>query len=99
MRDHDVSGLADGDLGRIRRELSASLALARPGSLARAPIETQLHAVEAELAARAVLRVCSCGMATDDDARMDGHLFEHPGHNERDLSRYQDCAIVVVDRR
>jgi hypothetical protein len=27
-------------------------------------------------------------MATDDDAMMDGHLFEQPEHQERDLSRY-----------
>ena len=37
-------------------------------------------------------RVCSCGLATDDDARMDGHLFESPGCTERDLSRYRRPA-------
>ena len=32
MRDHDVSHLTDGELDRARRELAASLALARPDS-------------------------------------------------------------------
>jgi hypothetical protein len=34
------------------------------------------------------VRMCGCGLATDDDAMMDGHLFEEPGHQERDLGRY-----------
>ena len=46
-----------------------------------------MTAIDAELAARAV-RMCSCGMATDDAAMMDGHLFEEPEHQERDLGRY-----------
>ncbi len=37
-RAHDVSGMASGDLERARRELGASLALARPDSPARVPI-------------------------------------------------------------
>jgi hypothetical protein len=32
--------------------------------------------------------MCGCGLATDDAAMMDGHLFEYPGHEERDLGRY-----------
>ncbi|MGD0066765.1 MAG: hypothetical protein ABSB76_25380 [Streptosporangiaceae bacterium] len=40
------------ELERARRELRASLALARPGSPACAPIVTQLNAIEAELARR-----------------------------------------------
>jgi hypothetical protein len=61
------------------------------------PIEASLSAIDAELAERAsgTLRVCSCAFATDSDARMDGHLWNNPGHQERDLSRYQDVAIVV----
>ena len=35
------------------------------------------------------MRVCSCGFASDDDAWFAGHLWEHPGHAERDLSRYR----------
>jgi hypothetical protein len=53
MREHDVSRLTTGELERARRELAASLALARPGSPARTPIAAQLHAVDAEIAARA----------------------------------------------
>jgi hypothetical protein len=53
MRDHDVSSLTVGQLELARRELRASLALARPDSPARIPITTQLHAIDAEIAARA----------------------------------------------
>jgi len=51
-RPHDVRGLTAGELERTRRELRASLALARPDSPARVPIQAQLNAVEAELARR-----------------------------------------------
>jgi len=49
--DHVVSDLTDGGLGHARRELAASLALARPGPPARVPIEAQLSAIDAEVAA------------------------------------------------
>jgi hypothetical protein len=52
MRDHDVRSLTAVQLERARRELAAGLALARPGSPARIPMATQLHAIDAELAAR-----------------------------------------------
>src|SRR5712691_6819324 len=52
-RAHDVSGLTSGDLARARRELTASLALVRPGSPARVPILAQMSAIETELAGRA----------------------------------------------
>ena len=29
------------------------------------------------------LRLCSCGFATNDAEWMDGHLSEHPAHQER----------------
>lgn len=48
----DVSGLTSGELDRTRRELQASLALARPGSPMRGPILTQLAAIETELSGR-----------------------------------------------
>jgi hypothetical protein len=51
-RPHDVTGLTAGELERARRELQASLALARPGSPARVPILAHLRAVDAELAER-----------------------------------------------
>jgi hypothetical protein len=52
-RPPDVSGLTTGELERTRRELAASLALTRPGSPARAPIQAHMAAIAAELAARA----------------------------------------------
>jgi hypothetical protein len=53
MRDHNASHLTDRELNHARRELTASLALSRPGSPIRAPIQAQLTAIEAELAHRA----------------------------------------------
>jgi hypothetical protein len=52
MRDHDVTTLTAAELERARRELAASLALARPGSPARMPIQGLLAAINAELAHR-----------------------------------------------
>lgn len=40
------------ELDRARRELAASLALARPGSPVRAPILARVSAIDAELARR-----------------------------------------------
>jgi hypothetical protein len=51
-RQPDVTGLTSGELERTRRELAASLALARPDSPARVPILTHLAAIDAELAGR-----------------------------------------------
>ena len=90
MRDYSVRGLPASELERARRELVASLGLARPGSPVRVPIEANLNAIERELAERASapLRVCSCRFSTTDGAWFDGHLWENPGHAERDVSRY-----------
>lgn len=52
MRDPDVTSLTSGELERARRELAASLALARPDSAVRGPILVQLSAIDAELAER-----------------------------------------------
>jgi hypothetical protein len=49
QRHYDAAGLTAGELERTRRELAASLALARPGSPARAPIQAQMAAIDAEL--------------------------------------------------
>lgn len=46
MRDHDVSTMTAEELEHARRELAASLALLRPGSPARVPIENQLRAID-----------------------------------------------------
>jgi len=51
-RKHDAGGLTSAELERARRELMASLALARPGSAVRDPILAQLSAIEAELTER-----------------------------------------------
>ena len=48
----DVSGLTSVELERTRRELAASLTLARPDSPVRGPILTQLTAIDTELAGR-----------------------------------------------
>jgi hypothetical protein len=50
-RQYDASRLTAGQLARTRRELAASLALARPDSPARVPILAKMAAVDAELAA------------------------------------------------
>ena len=44
-------------------------------------------AVDAEIVSRR-LKICSCGMATDNAEMIGGHLFEEPSHYERDLQRY-----------
>jgi hypothetical protein len=90
-REHDVRGMTDGELHRARRGLELSLARAFPGSPVRVPILEHLSAIEAELADRPrstgtggpVIYLCSCGFGTDDPAWFDGHLFQHPGHNQR----------------
>ena len=55
-RSHDVSGLTDAELELTRRDLKASLALARPGSTACMPMLAHLGAVESELAQRSAGR-------------------------------------------
>jgi hypothetical protein len=52
MREHDVSRLTAVELERARRELAASLTLARPDSPIRAPIEARMTAIDTELAER-----------------------------------------------
>ncbi len=52
MRDHDVTTVTAAELERACRELAANLALARPGSPARAPILARISAIDAELAVR-----------------------------------------------
>jgi hypothetical protein len=52
MRDHDVTALTAGELERARRELAASLVLARPDSPVRAPILARMRAIDAELTER-----------------------------------------------
>jgi hypothetical protein len=55
MRDHDVTALTLGELEQARRELAASLALARPGSPVRVPILEHIGAIDRELAARTTI--------------------------------------------
>ena len=54
MREHDVTMLTAAELAGARRELFASLALARPGSPVRAPILARISAIDAELARRRI---------------------------------------------
>ena len=49
-RPPDVSGLTSVELERTRRELAASLALARPDSPVRVPIRAHMTAIDTELA-------------------------------------------------
>ena len=51
-RHYDAAGLTVGELERTRRELATSLALARPGSPVRAPIQAQMAAIDAAIAAQ-----------------------------------------------
>jgi hypothetical protein len=51
-RPHDVTGLTAGELERARRDLRASLALARPGAAVHIPILAHLKVIDAELAKR-----------------------------------------------
>jgi len=57
VRDHDVTTLTGRELEQARRELAASLALARPGSPARVPILARLKAIDAELTGRSDARL------------------------------------------
>jgi NADPH:quinone reductase-like Zn-dependent oxidoreductase len=52
IRPHDVRGLTAGELEQARRELRASLALARPDSPACVPILAHISAIDAELGPR-----------------------------------------------
>jgi hypothetical protein len=56
MREHDVTALTAGELETARRELAASLALTRPGSPVRGPIQARMAAIDAERAGRAAAR-------------------------------------------
>ena len=89
MRDHVFSSLTDGELERARREL-ASLALSRPDSPIRTPIEARMTAIDAlpsapdARTANAMVRLCSCGFASDDYDWLICHLIDHPEHREMD---------------
>ena len=56
MREHDVATLSVAELEAARRELAASLALARPDSPVQVPIQARMAAIAAELAGRAAAR-------------------------------------------
>lgn len=88
-RSYDVSGMPAAGLERTRRELAVSLALARPDSPARVPIQAQMAAIDAELAARAALpeglpgsRPPDPGMRGSASAadRPAGRINGHSGH-------------------
>lgn len=83
-RSHDVSGLTDAELERTRRDLQASVALARPGSAACVPILAHLSAIDTELAGRSA----GCGASgeppgpaarTSADASIRASHLTNPG--------------------
>jgi hypothetical protein len=87
-RPPDVSTLTPGELERTRRDLAAALALARPGSPARAPIGTHLAAIDAELATRACQR-SPLPPPGPDVEEVRGQL-EHTRHLRMALDRLQE---------
>jgi hypothetical protein len=94
-RPHDVKGLTDGELARARRDLYASVALARPDSPERGPIMAHLSAIETELAERAKAR--------PDQARRHREPHARPASPDRSAHRpvvvLVGQAAVTVDRR
>jgi hypothetical protein len=84
MRSHNVTALTVAELEQARRELAASLALARPGAPSAVPTLAHLDAIDAELAERSVnsttihrpaesmTYLCSCGFGTSDPEWLDG---------------------------
>jgi len=65
VREHDVAGLTAAELEAARRELAASLALARPGSPIQVPIRARMAAIDTELAGRAAARPGLLGFSPD----------------------------------
>ncbi len=71
-RPPDVSTLTPAELERTRRDLAVALALARPGSPARAPIGTHLAAIDAGLASRTSQREAPDPSPPDGGGHMPG---------------------------
>jgi hypothetical protein len=65
VREHDVTSLTATELEAARRELAASLALARPGSPIQAPSRARMAAIDTELAGRAAARPGLPGSSRD----------------------------------
>ncbi len=42
-----------------------------------------------------MIRLCSCGFGTDDDEWFLGHLYDYPGHDERETPR---ALLILADR-
>ena len=76
MREHDVTALTAAELEAARRELAASLALARPGPPVCAPIQAHLAAIDAELAGRAADRPSLSGSPRAPGPRTAGTRVE-----------------------
>jgi len=92
MREHDVTTLTARDLERARRELTASLALTRPGSPARTPILAHLTAIDIELTRRTGQqpdRPSGSPRAWPDGRRGLRMTSRHPGPN------LQDRAVLL----
>ena len=95
-REPEVGHMADTELERARRELSASMALSRSGAVSAGLAAIQLSAIEAEIAERerkarriasqhaTGIRLCSCGFGSDSDMRFGTHLRNNRSHRELD---------------
>jgi hypothetical protein len=81
MRSHDVRSLTAAELDRARRELAASLALARPGSPVRVPIEASLSAIDTELAERGQRASIPCHWPQCRMFRPNGQTYCDEGRN------------------
>ncbi len=91
QRRHDVTRLTPGELERTRRELAASLALARPGSPVCAPIQAHLAAIDTEPAARVLPDTENADVGGVHDA--DGE----PGNSGGVVGEVPGCMGTVPD--
>ena len=93
MREHDVAALTAAELEAARRELAASLALARPGSPVLAPIQARLSAIDAELAGWAAVRAGLPGSLRARPHRAGTRVEEDAPHSWR---RGSLCLALAV---
>jgi hypothetical protein len=44
-----------------------------------------------------MIYLCSCGFGTDDPEWFDGHLLQHPNHEQRPMLRYFPSRKIDPD--
>ena len=100
MREHDMTALTAAELAAARRELAASLALARPGSPVRAPIQARMTAIDAELAGRAAARpgLPSSPGAQPPPGGYSGSRKDAPASSVSGRSRARDGDLTGISR-